>query len=347
LLGNDRPSTVEIVDGLSDGIRPFLQAQVHTRVFDDVIVVGRPSADDIEALSAHLAKLGVMNVAVEALPSGPITIDIGRVHYDQLMYIGSVISGPADVFANYRANLRGDLKSGGTAWFIGAGGPMGQMHVQRAVMSENPPKTIVVSDVSDERLSRITDRFGAQAGARGVDIVLVNPQALGEEGYQARLREIGPFDDIVCMVPVAKVVAETASHLAQDGVYNIFAGVAKGVTAEIDLAGVLSKNGRFVGTSGSSIADLQHTLDLVESDKLSTNSSLAAIGGLNAFRDGLGAVRGGEFPGKTVIFPHIEDLPLMAIDELKERLPNVYAKLQDGKFWTKEAEEELLRERLS
>ena len=81
-------------------------------------------------------------------------------------------------------------------------------------------------------------------------------------------------------------------------------------------------------------------------DRLSTNSSLAAIGGLNAFRDGLWAVKAGQFPGKTVIFPQIEDMPLMSLDDLKEAIPTVYGKLEDGKFWTKDAEEELLRLKL-
>ncbi len=342
-----QPSNVEVVDVFGD-VATTISEHVGERKFDDIVVTGSPTAADITAISAHLNKLGVMNLAVTDLPEGSVTLDIGRIHYDQLLYVGGVSqNGVAGAASAYSANARGDLKSGGTTWFIGAGGPMGQMHVQRAVMSDNPPGVIVVSDVSDERLARITDRFGEQAKARGVNIVLVNPQALGDEGYKAKLNEIGPFDDIVCMVPVASVVAETAPYLAEDGIYNIFAGVAKGVTADLDLATILRKRQRFVGTSGSSIADLQHTLDLVESDKLSTNSSLAAIGGLNAFRDGLSAVKAGAFPGKTVIFPHIEDLPLTSLDELKDRLPNVYAKLQDGKFWTKEAEEELLKEGLA
>ena len=116
--------------------------------------------------------------------------------------------------------------------------------------------------------------------------------------------------------------------------------------AELDLGTILAKNQRLVGTSGSSIADLRHTLALVESDTLSTNASLAAIGGLDAFRDGLAAVKEGRFPGKTVIFPLLPELPLMSVDEIKGRLPHVYAKMQDGLFWTKEAEEELLREKL-
>ena len=36
------------------------------------------------------------------------------------------------------------------------------------------------------------------------------------------------------------------------------------------------------------------------------------------------------------------DLPMLSIQDLKEKFPSVYAKLEDGNFWTIEAEKELL-----
>ncbi|HEY3328820.1 MAG TPA: alcohol dehydrogenase catalytic domain-containing protein [Capsulimonadaceae bacterium] len=314
--------------------------------FDDIIVIGTPTPAEIETLSAALVRFGIFNIALSTPLTELVTIDIGRVHYDQLLYIGGYVTKASEAAKAYKGNGRGDLAGGGNVWFIGAGGPMGQMHIQRAIMHDTPPKTIIVTDVSDERLARVHDRFGAKAAERGIEIVALNPNSLGEEGYAAALKANGPFTDIVCLVPVADLVAQTAPHLAEHGTYNIFAGVAKGVSTKLDLGTIITKDQRFVGTSGSSIADLQHTLDLVEEDKLSTNSSLAAIGGRSAFRDGLGAVKAGQFPGKTVIFLQVDDLPLTSLDELQERLPSVYAKLEDGKFWTAEAEEELLRLKL-
>jgi L-sorbose 1-phosphate reductase len=148
------------------------------------------------------------------------------------------------------------------------------------------------------------------------------------------------------MVPSPDLIADTVRYLADYGVYNVFAGVAKGVTAHIDIGSIIARNQRIIGTSGSSIADLRHTLELVESGKLSTNASLAAIGGLNAFRDGLAAVKEGRFPGKTVIFPNIAGLPLMSLEETRENLPGVYVRLRDGRFWTREAEEALFAQYL-
>lgn len=306
--------------------------------FDDILVYGTPTSEQLGRIATCLGKRGVLNLITAQPPQGPVPVDVGRIHYEQHLFIGT--TDPAKAAEAYTSNQRAEIKPGGRTWFVGAGGPMGQMHVQRAIMLPEPPKTIVVTDMSDDRLSRLHTRFGKLMEERGIELILVNPQTGGDPAQH------GPYDDIVSMVPVAPVISESMPLLAQDGVYNIFAGLAKGTMADLDMGTTLAKNQRIVGTSGSSIADLRHTLELVESDALSTNSSLAAIGGLDAFRDGLAAVKEGRFPGKTVIFPHMTDLPLLSIDDLKTQMPGVFAKLQDGLFWTKEAEEELLRERL-
>jgi hypothetical protein len=70
---------------------------------------------------------------------------------------------------------------------------------------------------------------------------------------------------------------------------------------------------------------------------------VAAIGSLEAVRDGMQAVMDTSFPGKVVIYPHIKELPLTSLADLKDRLPSVYAKLKNGREWTNEAEDELLR----
>ena len=64
---------------------------------------------------------------------------------------------------------------------------------------------------------------------------------------------------------------------------------------------------------------------------------------MEAAAEGLKAVKEGWFPGKTLIFPLIHGLGLTPLAELKDIYPTVYEKLKEGKFWTNEAEEELLR----
>jgi hypothetical protein len=70
---------------------------------------------------------------------------------------------------------------------------------------------------------------------------------------------------------------------------------------------------------------------------------VAAIGSLAAAREGLQAVQAASHPGKIVIYPHIREMPLTALADLKDRLPSVHARLKDGREWTVEAEAEFLR----
>jgi hypothetical protein len=111
----------------------------------------------------------------------------------------------------------------------------------------------------------------------------------------------------------------------------------------IDLGGAYLNQTRVIGHTASSIEDLRFMLFQAESGTLSPNRSVAAIGSLAAARDGMQAVMDTVYPGKVVIYPHIKELPLTAVPDLKHTLPTVYARLKDGKEWTNEAEAEFLR----
>jgi hypothetical protein len=124
---------------------------------------------------------------------------------------------------------------------------------------------------------------------------------------------------------------------------NVFAGVARGTMAELDLADAYLKQARVIGHSASSIDDLRLMLYQAETGILSPNRSVAAVGSLEAALDGFQAVMDTSFPGKVVIYPQIRPLPLTALADLKDVLPTVHAKLKDGREWTNEAEEEFLQ----
>jgi D-arabinose 1-dehydrogenase-like Zn-dependent alcohol dehydrogenase len=142
---------------------------------------------------------------------------------------------------------------------------------------------------------------------------------------------------------VPPVIADAATYLAPKGVMNVFAGVARGTMAEIDLSDAYLKDARVIGHSASSIDDLRLMLHQAETGVLSPNRSVAAVGSLDAAKEGLQAVQDTVYPGKIVIYPNIKDFPLTAVPDLKDKLPSVYAKLKDGREWTVEAEEEFLR----
>jgi hypothetical protein len=145
------------------------------------------------------------------------------------------------------------------------------------------------------------------------------------------------------LAPVAAVIADSATWLAPRGVMNVFAGVARGTMAELDLSDAYLKQARVIGHSASSIDDLRLMLFQAETGILSPNRSVAAVGSIEAALDGFQAVMDTSFPGKVVIYPNIKALPLTALADLKDVLPSVYARLKDGREWTNEAEEEFLR----
>jgi threonine dehydrogenase-like Zn-dependent dehydrogenase len=311
--------------------------------FDDIVVLGSSDADLIEAAAAHLAIGGVMNIVSSTPLSRPLRIDVGRIHYDATDYLGG--PGP-DIADSY--SVRESELAGGPAWFIGAGGPLGQMHVQRATARPDGPEAIVATDVDDVRLASLQAKCRAAAGDQCSRITMLNPKRLSPAELDAELRRAAPkgFSDIIVLAPVPALIEQAAGYLAPGGSLNIFAGLARGTTATLDLSAVYLRKVRWVGSSGSRIADLEYTLRLTEAGKLSPNASVAAIGDITAVRDGLDAVKGGAFAGKVVIYPHIEGVPLTSLGELRERLPEVYAKLGPGETWTREAERELLRLKL-
>lgn len=314
-------------------------ADVTTPV-DDLILLA-PTAELIEATSPHLADFGVCALLGEQPLARKVNVDVGRVHYNRWVYVGG--TGP-DIAAAYRdVPVRSALKPGGRAWFIGAGGPMGRMHIQRAIQVDAAPAVIVCSDVSDLRLADLHDTFAGEAAAKGIEFICLNPmnQAAYAEGM-ARFRD-GGFDDVVVLAPVPALIADGATWLAPRGVMNVFAGVGRGTMAALDLGDAYLRQTRVIGHSASSIEDLRFMLHQAETGTLSPNRSVAAIGSLEAVRAGMQALMDTTYPGKVVIYPQIRPLPLTAITDLKDVLPTVYALLKDGREWTNEAEVEFLR----
>ncbi|MBN1123108.1 MAG: alcohol dehydrogenase catalytic domain-containing protein [Anaerolineae bacterium] len=307
---------------------------------DDIVVLGG-DPDIIETVSPFLAYHGILAIISDQPLPRKVAVDVGRVHYNRWVYVGGT---SADISSAYQdVPVRSALKAGGKAWFVGAGGPMGRMHVQRAIQVEDGPATILCTDISDARLDDLCESFGTEAKARGIDFVCLNP--MNKDTYQAGMaafKESG-FDDIVVLAPVVRVIEEAANYLADNGVMNVFAGLARGTLVNINLNDAIFRNTRLIGHSASTIDDLKLMLHQAERGTLSPNQSVAAVGSLNAAKDGLIEVEKADIPGKIVIYPHIKDLPLTILPELKDSLPTVYALLKNGREWTNEAEQEFLR----
>jgi threonine dehydrogenase-like Zn-dependent dehydrogenase len=341
----ERAAHARIVErnGLAADDYPMLNDELAAgQGFDDIVVLDPRSAEAVSAAARLIARRGTLNLVGRAALDGLPQVDVGRIHYDYTAYLGN--PGP-DIAASYgEARTRSDLKPGGVTVFVGAGGPMGQMHIQRAIELPSGPRTLIATDVNDERLAVLGRQFEPLAAEHGKRLILVNPQAAGVSLRDLVMRETARAgaDDVIVSVPSAALIAEAATLLAPDGMLVLFAGVPNGTLAPLDLSAVYLHNAQFTGTSGSALEDQATVIRKTVAHELSPNRSVAAIGGMEAAREGIRAMMEGRYPGKIVIFPQISGLPLLSLAELKQEYPEIAARLGPGDVWTPAAEQALI-----
>ncbi len=308
--------------------------------FDDIVWLDPHSGERVSAAARLIARRGTFNlVGKSPLDQKPL-IDVGRIHYDYTAYLGTNSTVITDAYGESRN--RCDLRPGGTALIVGAGGPMGQMHLQRALEMQNGPTVILAADINPVRLQVLGDRFGPLAQRQQKRLAVSNSslESLRDFGR----REAGTYgvDDCIVCVPSAEVMAEAAQTLNQDGMLILFAGVPNGTFVPLNLSDVYLHQAQFTGTSGSRLEDQKSIISSALAGELSPNRSVAAIGGMQAAQDGIRAMMEGRFPGKIVIFPQINNLPLTGLSELKNVSPEVAEVLGPGETWTRHAEAALI-----
>ena len=315
----------------------------HGGGFDDVIAIGVSEPARVAALLAAVAFRGTFNLVGRPAGALNVAIDAGRVHYDYIAILGTDNYDIGDAYGE--ARNRAELRPGGRLVVIGAGGPMGQMHVQRAIEMESGPSLIVGVDVSAERLGVLRDRFEPLAAARGRKLVIV--EAADPAPVAAALAAHGApngADDVVVCVAAPPVIEGAATLLSDDGMLVIFAGAKIGTMTTVDIAPVASAARQYTGTSGSSLEDQVGIVERAAAGKLSPGRSVAAVGGIGTAAEGLVALKEGRYPGKIAIFPQLVDLPLQSVDELAARYPTVAAAMGPERIWNPSAERALYAE---
>jgi len=305
--------------------------------FDDIILLGPRSAEVVSRAADALAYRGVLNLVADEPLDGPVELDIGRLHYHYTAFVGTT---GLDVAASYgEKRNRAELLAGGTAVFIGAAGPMGQMHLERALRMPNGPARLVGVDLDADRMAAARVRLQPIAAANGRELVLRVPGE-GETLASIVAAETGGrgADDVVVTAPSPAAVIDGATVMAPDGMLVLFAGLPVGTRASLDLSPVFLHGAQYTGTSGSRILDQERVVEKTLAGQLSPGRALAAVGGIDAAREGLQAMIDGRFPGKIVIFPQLSGLPLTSLDDLAAAYPELAASLGEGGTWTREAE---------
>ena len=306
--------------------------------FDDIIILDG-DAEDVDKASQKLAKGGVLAMLRAKPMSTVIRMDFGRVHYDNIVYVGTT---GLDIAQAYRGTtIRSSLLPEGKTLIMGSGGPMGRMHLQRALESSKHPTVVVATDTDVERLTNLELTYRPLVKKNSVEFSAVNPINEGNE-YTALMSEIkrgGGFDDIEVMVTNVEEVVKMTEFVAAKGTVNIFAGLKRGTFALVDPWMIYGpQQVRFIGHSGSKLNDQIAIIDRFKEKQLQPHRSVAAVCGMNQISDGVKAMMNAVYPGKIVVYPMIHDFPITALPELEQVLPQVYSRLENGLSWTHEAE---------
>jgi threonine dehydrogenase-like Zn-dependent dehydrogenase len=315
--------------------------------FDDIILLAPTAAEAVAEAADALAFRGVMNLVGDRPLDGDVEIDIGRIHYHYTAYVGTT---GLDVGAAYGVSRnRAELRAGGVTVVVGAAGPMGQMHVERALGLPDGPRLVIAVDLDADRLASARDRLAPVAAARGRALVV---EHLGPEPdalvAAVRRQTRGVLaDDVVVTAPSARAVVAAAGAMVADGMLVLFAGVPVGTRATLDLSPVFLTGAQYTGTSGSRIADQALVVEKSLAGQLEPRRALAAVGGMEAAQDALRALVEGRFAGKIVIFPALRGLPLTPLSELGRTHPEVSSALDADGSWTTEAEARLFARHLA
>jgi L-sorbose 1-phosphate reductase len=201
------------------------------------------------------------------------------------------------------------LLPGGTTLLLGAG-PMGLWHVEIAMSSA--PETIIISEPNDARRETAREFFAERARKAGVALVLTTPDMLDDT--IADVTGGRGVDDCIVALGIRAVQEKSFDYLGEGGVTNLFGGVKAGEEMiEVDARRIHYESISVVGSSGSDPSDMAQAMEMIAEDTIQPGKYVAAVGGLDAARDLLEAVRAQQMEGKGVIYPSLRK-PLEEIE---------------------------------
>ena len=298
--------------------------------FDDVVYFGA-SKQGVEALNGKLAREGILNIVTGGRSFGaPVSTGVGRIHYGLTRWVGTPGHSAAEGYATIPPN--GEIRDGDNIMVIGAGGPMGQMHVIRSIFSGRKDLRILATDNHESRLQALRKKTLPLARTAGVRLDLAKPEEIpaGEE-----------FSYFALMAPLPELVEESIQRSAPGAIINLFAGIPSPVRHELDIDHYLKQRCFLYGTSGSNIRDMKIVLDKVTRGALDTDASVDAVSGMAGAIEGLNAMKERTLAGKIVVYPQLGNMGLIPLGKMHDHYPTVAEKMEDGQ-WCRKAEAELL-----
>ncbi len=242
------------------------------------------------------------------------------------------------------------IVEGGDMAMLASAGPMGLAAVDYIIHCDRRPKLLVITDISEERLSRAAKLLPPEeAEKNGVRLIYMNTGKVENPVDELRALTGGKgYDDVVVFAPVKQVVEQGDAILGRDGCLNFFAGPSDpDFKAEFNFYNAHYLFTHIVGTSGGNTDDMKESLRMMSEGKINPAILVTHIGGLSSVPEttlNLPSIPG----GKKLIYTHL-DMPLMAIEEFGKYAGEnpLIGKLDEickkhGGLWSVEAEDYLL-----
>lgn len=232
------------------------------------------------------------------------------------------------------------IKEGGNLLMLGGTGPMGLLAIDYAIHADTKPKTLVVTDLNQEKLDYAKRLYPSDE----VKMVFLNVNNLSiSEQKELLLKAVDNtgYDDIFSMISVAPLVELAGQILNPDGCLNQFAGpVKKDFAASLNFYDVHYNFTHVTGTSGGNAQNEAQAAEMIARGTMNVAKVITHVLGLNAAAEttlSQPEIGGGKkltYPGKK--FDRIE-LAKVAPDS---ELGKILAK-HNG-LWSPEAEKWIL-----
>lgn len=281
--------------------------------FEDVLILGNPSSDVLEAIVSHLGADAVFCWLADQGNEQMISCDIAQIHYSRINFLGTMTKCLSDAF--HEQHLCCDLKPKGSFLIMGGAGAMGRLHTLRALMKADGPSVVAVTARGRDRLQVLLDDFSDIARRYGKRLIGV---AIEEEHWEAVLQQTAPtgFDDVVISAPGADPIEKGLRFMKPSGKLYLFSGTSYGSTTQLPLGAVAAHGARILASSGSTVADECAVLKRVEDKTLNPDRNVVAIAGFQEIKTALAQAAQGKYPGKVILYPQLDKLPLLTLREL-------------------------------
>lgn len=277
-------------------------------------------------------------------------------NYDGESYFEASLGEPMScIIGGYHANYHTNkvnydhamgTKTDGNILIMGGCGPMGLGAVSYGLCTENKPKRIVVTDISDEKITRAKECIPEEeAKAKGIELYYVNTEKMEDpEKELMALTEGHGYDDVFVYVPFKQVAELGDKLMAFDGCMNFFAGPTDNqFKAEINLYNCHYTSTHIIGTTGGNTDDLVEAIDRAAKKEINPAVMVTHIGGIDSVADA--TCRLPKIPGGKKLTYMQFDMPLTALEDFEELGKNdsLFAKLDacvkaHRGLWNSEAE---------